>query len=99
MPSALDYTWFETTDLIVTAHIVLPCSAAPPLSQHSSFSQEKVFFCNQKEKETSKITHILFCRLSLLDVKMFLDSFPTPLPLLTQTNYHFQKHSALHIKK
>lgn len=30
MHSSLHYMWFETTDLIVTAHVLLPCSPSPP---------------------------------------------------------------------
>lgn len=92
MPSAFHYTWFETTDLIVTAHILLPCSVAPPLSQHCFdclcyFSTQSTGNRHKRVYMTpeSKITHMSTCGLSPITAPSHVLSARGNLPGLVST--------------
>lgn len=54
-----------------------------------------------ESRQMSKTTHILICRLSLLNVKMFLDSFPTSLPdkLSFPTTLNSHPHKEINKKR
>lgn len=97
MPSSLHYTRFETTDLIVTAHILLPCSAAPPLSQPSSVCLDATgnrHTCFQKKSNLSPQTVFNLRLMWHKHGEMFLDiPMLHPFPLFAQTSYHFSPTS------